>query len=55
MPFVIVVFSDHTSLTFLEEKYLLKLNNVFQTSSKRFVETPPFVSFDVVNYVPFCV
>ena len=26
----------------LDEKYLLKLNNVFKTSSKRFVETPPF-------------
>ena len=25
----------------LDKKYLLKLNNVFQTSSKRFVETPP--------------
>ena len=26
----------------LEEMYLLKLNNVFKTSSKRFVEAPPF-------------
>ena len=26
----------------LEEKYLLKLNNVFKTSSKQFVEAPPF-------------
>ena len=25
----------------LDEKYLLKLNNIFQTSSKRLVETPP--------------
>ena len=25
----------------LDKKYLLKLNNVAQTSSKRFVETPP--------------
>ena len=25
----------------LGKKYLLKLNNVAQTSSKRFVETPP--------------
>ena len=25
----------------LDEKYLLKLNNVYLTSSKRFVETPP--------------
>ena len=24
-----------------DEKYLLKLNNVFKTSSKRFVEAPP--------------
>ena len=26
----------------LDKKYLLKLNNVFKTSSKRFVEAPPF-------------
>ena len=26
----------------LDEKYLLKLHNVFKTSSKRFVEAPPF-------------
>ena len=25
----------------LDEKYLLKLNNVFKTSFKRFVEVPP--------------
>ena len=25
----------------LDEKYLLKINSVFQTSRKRFVETPP--------------
>ena len=25
----------------LDEKYLLKLNNVFKTPSKRFVEAPP--------------
>ena len=34
----------------LNQKYLLKLNNVFQTSSKRFVETLPiclFCLFDV--------
>ena len=29
----------------LDEKYLLKLNNVFQTSCKRFVETPPVCLF----------
>ena len=28
-----------------DEKYLLKINNVFQTSSKRFVETPPICLF----------
>ena len=26
----------------LDEKYLLKLNNVFKISIKRFVEAPPF-------------
>ena len=26
----------------LDEKYLLELNNVFKTSSKQFVEAPPF-------------
>ena len=31
----------------LDKKYLLKLNNGFKTSSKRFSESPPFVSFDV--------
>ena len=31
----------------LDEKYLLKINNVFQTSSKRFVETPPICLFGV--------
>ena len=29
----------------LDEKYLLKLNNIFQTSSKQFVETPPICLF----------
>ena len=29
----------------LDEKYLLKLNNVFKTSSKRFVEAPPICLF----------
>ena len=29
----------------LDEKYLLKLNNVFQTSSKQLVETPPICLF----------
>ena len=29
----------------LDVKYLLKLNNVFQTSSKRFVETQPICLF----------
>ena len=31
----------------LDENYLLKINNVFQTSSKRFVKLHQFVSFDV--------
>ena len=31
----------------LDKKYLLKPDNVSQTSSKRFVETHQFVSFDV--------
>ena len=31
--------------TVLDKKYLLKLDNVFQTSSKRFVETPPICLF----------
>ena len=31
----------------LDKEYLLKLNNVSQTSSKRFVETPPMSTFDV--------
>ena len=31
----------------LDEKYLLKINNVFQTSSKRFVKLHQFVYFDV--------
>ena len=26
----------------LDEKYLLKLNNVFKTSTKQFIEAPPF-------------
>ena len=29
----------------LDEKYLLKLNNVFQTSSNLFAETPPICLF----------
>ena len=31
----------------LDRTYLLKLNNVSQTSSKRLVETPPICLFDV--------
>ena len=38
----------------LDEKYLLKLNNVFQTSSKLFAETPPICLFLCLIYVPFC-
>ena len=37
----------------LDEKYLLKLNNVFKTSSKRFVKAPQFVSFDVCSFFVF--
>ena len=36
----------------LDEKYLLKLNNVFQTSSKRLVETPPRISSDKASNLP---
>ena len=38
----------------LDEKYLLKLNNVFQISSKRVVETPPICFFLCLSYVSFC-
>ena len=38
-----------------DEKYLLKINNVFQTSSKRFVEAPPICLFWCLSYVPCCV
>ena len=31
----------------LDEKHLLKLDNVFKLSSKRFVEAPPFCLVDV--------
>ena len=39
----------------LDVKYLLKLNNVFQTSSKRFVETQPICLFWCLSYFIFCV
>ena len=39
----------------LDEKYLLRINNVFQTSSKRFVETSPISLFRYLSYVPYCV
>ena len=35
----------------LDKKYLLKLNNVSQTSSKQFVETPPICLFWCLSYV----
>ena len=38
----------------LGEKYLIKLNNVFQTSSKLFAETPPiclFFMFDLCSFL----
>ena len=34
------------------QKYLLKLNNVAQTSSKRFVETPPICLVWCMGYAP---
>ena len=37
----------------LDEKYFLKLNTVFQTSSKRFVETPQICLLLCLSYVPF--
>ena len=36
----------------LDKKYLLKLNNVSQTSSKRFVETPPMFLVRCRSYAP---
>ena len=39
----------------LGKKYLLKLNNVAQTSSKRFVETPPICLFCCTSYAPLSV
>ena len=39
----------------LDEKYLLKMTNVFQTSSKRFVETPPICLFWCLSYTPYCI
>ena len=35
----------------LDEKYLLKLHNVFKTSSKRFAETPPICLFWYLSYM----
>ena len=37
----------------LDRTYLLKLNNVFQTSSKRFVEFPPICLFWCLSYIHF--
>ena len=37
----------------LDQKYLLKLNNVSQTSSKGFVETPSICLLWCLSYVPF--
>ena len=36
----------------LDKKYLRKLNNVAQTSSKRFVETPPIYLVWCLGYAP---
>ena len=38
-----------------DKKYLLKLNNVAQTSSKRFVETPPICLVWCMSYAPLSV
>ena len=39
----------------LDEKYLLKLNNVAQTSSKRFIEAPPNCLVWCMSYAPLSV
>ena len=39
----------------LDKKYLLKLKNVAQTSSKRFVETPPICLAWCMSYAPLSV
>ena len=39
----------------LDKKYLLKLKNVAQTSSKRFVETPPICLVWCMSYAPLSV
>ena len=48
-PYAILNNSENATLQYfifckkaLDEKYLLSLNNVFKTSSKLFVEAPPF-------------
>ena len=39
----------------LDKKYLLKLNNVSETSSKRFVKTPPMYLVWCLSYAPLSV
>ena len=39
----------------LDKKFLLKLYDVSQTSSKRFVEPSSICIFLCLRYVPFCV
>ena len=39
----------------LDKKYLLKINNVFLTSSKRLVETPPICLVLCLSYAPLSV
>ena len=39
----------------LDKKHLPKLDIVFQTSSKRFGETPSICLFRCLGYIPFCV
>ena len=38
-----------------DKMYLLKLNNIAQTSSKRFVETPPICLVWCMSYAPLSV
>ena len=59
-PYTKLIKSENASLQYLiffekvlNQKYLLKLNNVFQTSSKPFVVTMPICFFWCLSYVPF--
>ena len=39
----------------LDKKYLLKLNNIYQTSSKRLVQNPPICLVRCLSYAPLSV